>query len=154
MNAAVTHSLASAAVVVRRTIAAPAEDIFDAFLDPEALAIWMRPGTIKSTVARVEARVGGQYEIIMQGESGPLPHRGEYRVIDRPKRLVFTWQSQHTGPAETLVTVDFLRTGKSTEVVVTHEKLPEAARDAHRRGWTGGLENLDRACQQGTLPNN
>ena len=152
MNAA-SHSLASAAVVVRRTIAASAEDLFDAFLDPEALATWMRPGTIRSTVARVEPRVGGPDEIIMQGESGALPHRGEYRVIDRPKRLVFTWQSQHTGPAETLVTVDFLRVGKSTEVVVTHEKLPEGARDAHRRGWLGGLEHLDQACQQGQLPN-
>ena len=145
MNAAI----APAAVVVRRTIAASAEDIFDAWLDPEALAAWMRPGTIRSTVARVDARVGGRYEIVMQGESGALPHRGEYRVIDRPKRLVFTWQSDHTGPNETLVTVDFLKTAKGTEVVVTHEQLPEAARDAHRRGWTSGLEHLDETCRQG-----
>lgn len=67
MNAA----LAPAAVVVRRTIAASAEDLFDAWLDPEALAQWMRPGTIQSTVARVEPRVGGSYEITMQAASGP-----------------------------------------------------------------------------------
>ena len=150
MNAA----LASAAVVVRRTIAAPAEDIFDAWLDPEALATWMRPGTIKSTVAKVEPRVGGRYEINMQGEAGAIPHSGTYRVIDRPKRLVFTWQSPHTGPGETLVTVDFVRVGPGTEVVVTHERLPESARDAHRRGWTSGLEHLDQACQQGAIGNN
>ena len=147
MNAA----LASAAVVVRRTIAAPAEDIFDAWLDPEALATWMRPGTIRSTVAKVEPRVGGRYEINMQGEAGAIPHSGTYRVIDRPKRLVFTWQSPHTGAGETLVTVDFLRAGRHTEVVVTHERLPETARDAHQRGWTSGLEHLDQACQQGLI---
>ena len=149
MNAAMDNALASAAVVVRRTIAAPAEDIFDAWLDPEALATWMRPGTIKSAVAKVEPRVGGRYEIVMQGESGPLPHSGVYRVIDRPRRLVFTWQSQHTGPGETLVTVDFLRVPRGTEVVVTHEQLPESARAAHSRGWNSGLEHLDQACQQG-----
>jgi uncharacterized protein YndB with AHSA1/START domain len=149
MNAAMNNPLASAAVVVRRTIAASAEDIFDAWLDPEALAAWMRPGTIRSTVAKVEPRVGGRYEIVMQGEEGAIPHSGEYRVIDRPKRLVFTWHSPYAGPAETLVTVDFLRAAKGTEVVVTHEQLPAEARASHSRGWTSGLEHLDEACQKG-----
>jgi uncharacterized protein YndB with AHSA1/START domain len=143
MNAALN---ASAAVVVRRTIPASAEALFDAFLDPYALAEWMRPGTIRSTVASVDARVGGRYEIIMQGESGAIPHRGVYRLLDRPKRLVFTWQSPHSGPNETLVTVDFVKAAKGTEVVVTHELLPEDARPAHSRGWTSGLEHLDESC--------
>ena len=147
MNAA----LASAAVVVRRTIAASAEDLFDAWLDPEALAAWMRPGTIKSTVAKVEPRVGGSYEISMQGESGPITHRGVYRQIDRPKRLVFTWASPGTELRDTLVTVDFVVLDKRTEVVVTHEQLPESARPSHSRGWTSGLEHLDEACQQGLI---
>ena len=90
-------TLASAAVVVRRTIAASAEELFDAWLDPEALAQWMRPGTISSTVARVEPRVGGAYEIIMQAQSGPIVHKGVYRAIERPRRLVFTWMSAPTG---------------------------------------------------------
>jgi len=144
-------SLASAAVVVRRTIAAPPEDLFDAFLDPEALAAWMRPNAVRSTVAQVEPRVGGRYHIIMNSDSGPLPHTGVYRVIDRPKRLVFTWHSRGTDQKETLVTVDFLKAGAKTEVVVTHEMLPESARPSHAKGWTSGLEHLDEACQQGLL---
>src|SRR5262245_41300001 len=150
MNANV-NSLPSAAVVVRRTIAAPAEDIFDAWLDPEALATWMRPNAIRSTAARVEARVGGRYEITMQGESGAIPHAGVYRVIERPKKLVFTWRSPYTGTGDTLVTVDFQPVARGTEVIVTHEQLPETAREAHSRGWTSGLEHLDEACQQGLL---
>ena len=60
MNAAI----ATAAVVVRRTIDASAEDLFDAWLDPAALAQWMRPGTIKQLRgAQVDPRVGGDYEI-------------------------------------------------------------------------------------------
>jgi uncharacterized protein YndB with AHSA1/START domain len=148
MNAA----LAPAAVVVRRTIAAKPEVLFDAWLDPIALSTWMRPGTIRSSVATVEPRVGGRYEVIMQADSGPIPHRGVYRVIDRPRRLVFTWQSPPTEQHETLVTVDFIAQGRQTEVIVTHEQLPESARASHSRGWTSGLENLDRACGQGPAP--
>ena len=148
------NSLASAAVVVRRTIAASAEDLFDAWLDPEALAEWMRPGTIKRSTARTDPRVGGEYEVIMQGESGEIPHRGVYQVIDRPRRLVFTWISPFAGELS-LVTVDFLVVdppkNHRTEVVVTHEQLPEDAKAAHSRGWTNGLEHLDEACTRGRL---
>ena len=147
MNAA----LATAAVVVRRTIAASAEDLFDAWLDPQALALWMRPGTIQSTVAQVEPRVGGSYAITMQSASGPILHKGVYRVIDRPTRLAFTWITAFTENVETLVTVDFIRQGQRTEVVVTHEQLPESAMPSHHKGWTSGLEHLDEACRQGLI---
>ncbi len=151
MNAAL-NSLASAAVVVRRTIAAPAEDIFDAWLDPEALSEWMRPGSIKRSQARTDARVGGKYEVRMYGESGEILHHGVYRQIDRPRRLVFTWHSPFAGEQETLVTVDFVvQPDQRTEVIVTHEQLPEDARAAHSRGWTSGLEHLDEACQAGKI---
>jgi uncharacterized protein YndB with AHSA1/START domain len=142
MNAAI----APAAVVVRRTIAAPADVLFDAWLDPIALSEWMRPGVVRSTVATVDARVGGRYEVVMNAESGQIPHSGTYRLIDRPRRLVFTWLSPHTGPQETLVTVDFFAAAKGTEIVVTHELLPEEARPAHSRGWASGLEHLDETC--------
>lgn len=151
MNAAL-NSLTNAAVVVRRTIAAPAEDIFDAWLDPEALSEWMRPGTIKRSQARTDARVGGKYEVLMFGESGEILHHGVYRQIDRPRRLVFTWHSPFAGEQETLVTVDFIaQADQRTEVIVTHEQLPEEARASHSRGWTSGLQHLDEACRAGKI---
>ena len=151
MNASAANTMASAAVVVRRVIAASAEDLFDAWLDPEALAQWMRPGTIISTVARVDPRVGGAYEITMQGQDGAYVTKGLYRVIERPRRLVFTWVSGPAENKETLVTVDFVRVDQRTEVIVTHEQLPESAMPSHRNGWTSGLEHLDEACQQGLI---
>jgi uncharacterized protein YndB with AHSA1/START domain len=147
MNAAI----ASAAVVVRRTIAATAEELFDAWLDPEALAEWMRPGTIQRTEARVDPRVGGEYEIVMHGDSDPIPHRGVYRVIDRPRRLVFTWNSPYAGANDSLVTVDFRLAGKGTEVIITHERLPETAMAGHDKGWTGALDRLEETARQGRL---
>ncbi len=72
MNAAVQ---AAAAVVVRRMITASPEELFDAWLDAEALGIWMRPTGIRHTSAKTEPRVGGSYEIIMQGDEKTYPHR-------------------------------------------------------------------------------
>ncbi len=147
MNAAI----ATAAVVVRRTIAAPAEELFDAWLDPAAMAIWMRPGSIHTTVATVDASVGGRYEIVMRNDTDTYPHTGVYRVINRPRQLAFTWISRGTEQRESLVTVDFIARGAATEVVVTHAQLPDGAAPSHTDGWTAALTRLDEACQQGGL---
>jgi uncharacterized protein YndB with AHSA1/START domain len=144
MNAVV----AAAAVVVRRIIAASAEELFDVWLDPEAMAVWMRPGGILRTEATVDPRVGGRYEIVMHSATETYPHTGTYRVIDRPRRLVFTWQSRGTEQKETLVTVDFLARGESTEVVIAHERLSESAQPSHTSGWTSALDRLQETCQQ------
>jgi uncharacterized protein YndB with AHSA1/START domain len=148
MNAAIA---ATATAAVRRTIAATAEDLFDAWLDPQAMSIWMRPGSIQSTTATVDARVGGRYEVVMRSATETYPHTGVYRVIDRPRRLVFTWLSRGTEQKDSLVTVDFIVRGEGTEVVVTHEQLPEGARLSHNDGWTSALYRLEEACQQGSI---
>lgn len=135
-------SVAPAVLVVRRTIPASAEELFDAWLDPLALATWMRPGSTHRTTATVDARVGGRYSIVMEADGKTIPHTGEYRLIDRPRRLSFTWHSPHTDGRDTLVTVEFLPSSRHTEVVITHEWLPDAKYEAHRGGWTSALEKL------------
>jgi len=132
-------------LVVRRTIAASAKDLFDAWLDAEAMSAWMTPKPSKRAEVTLDARVGGQFEIVMHGEHGTVPHRGVYRVIDRPRRLVFTWNSPYAGENGSLVTVEFLARAGGTEIVLTHEKLPSAEAVAqHREGWSAILENLDK----------
>lgn len=143
---------APAAVVVRRKIAASAAELFDAWLDPEALAIWMRPSGIRRTTAKTDARTGGRYEILMEGEETTHPHHGVYQLIDRPRRLVFTWISKATEGRETLVTVDFRPLGDLTEVVVTHERLPEGASDSHTEGWTSAVARLAERGEAGKSP--
>lgn len=131
-------------VTVKRRIAAPAQQIFDAWLNPTSLAEWMRPcssGTTRST-AKVDAREGGAFEIVMHVPSGPVRHTGIYQTIDAPRRLAFTWNSPHAGQNDSLVTVEFRPDGQATEVVITHERLPEAARNGHYTGWTEILESL------------
>jgi uncharacterized protein YndB with AHSA1/START domain len=131
-------------IIVRREIAASSEELFDAWLDPESLAQWMHPPDCAHTVAKVNPSVGGAFEITMHPSAGPVLHTGVYKIIDRPRRLCFTWISVHTHHAETLVTVEF-RPGKpgATEVVITQEGLPDTdAEQKHIWGWTGILQML------------
>jgi len=133
-------------ITVKRKIAAPAQQIFDAWLNPASLAEWMRPcsgGTAPATV-KVDAREGGAFEIVMHVPSGPVLHTGVYQTIDAPRRLVFTWNSPGAGQHDSLVTVELRAAGQSTEVIITHERLPEAAQAGHAAGWTELLESLEK----------
>ena len=131
---------------MERVISGAIDRVFDAWLDPDSLKKWMRPGP-GMTVPRVtvDARVGGKYLIVMANPDREIPHHGEYEVIDRPKRLVFTWVSEPAG--DSLVTVEFAKVSDTrTRVVLSHEKLPSAqSRDGHRDGWEVILEALDGA---------
>ena len=85
--AAVPAAIKTGKIVVRRTIAATVDELFDAWLDPDGLAQWMHPGSARPSTVTVDARVGGAFEIVMHHDSGPNRHYGEYRVIERNRRL-------------------------------------------------------------------
>jgi uncharacterized protein YndB with AHSA1/START domain len=133
-------------VSVRREIAAPAAELFDAWLDPGKLAAWMRPFDTERADVKLDARVGGEFEIVMHTPKGPVPHTGSYQEISRPRRIVFTWNSPFAGDHGSLVTVDFNARGRGTEIVITHERLPsEEMVQAHSGGWNGILDRIGEA---------
>ena len=79
--------------------------------------------------------------------------------IKRPERIAFTWNTEHAGPAgrkvtdhteETIVTVEVLGGGKSTEVLLTHDLGAAGAKERgdYQRGWTGCLEKLAEAVEK------
>ena len=135
-------------VVVRRLIAVPREDVFAAWLDAETLGAFMRPGSVTAAHAEVDPRVGGRFRIFMLHSGRELEHWGEYLRIDPPALLSFTWHSAATHQQRTVVTVEFLDRGGSTEVVLTHRALPPEKRDEHRGGWTGILAALERVTSR------
>ena len=130
-------------VRIARRLPAPAQDVFDAWVDPDSVMEWM--AVMDKTVARatLDVRVGGKLEIVMRGKDGDVVNQGEYVEIDPPRRLVFSWRSPSTGDAPTLVTVEFYDDGDFTDVVLTHEDLPDAgAIKRHEMGWGSILEKL------------
>ncbi|MDF0602588.1 SRPBCC domain-containing protein [Psychromarinibacter sp. C21-152] len=131
---------------VTQTVPAPPERVFDAWLDPEMLTKFMRPGPdVGVTKAETDPRVGGRYDIVMTAEKGEIPHWGEYREIERPRRLVFTWNSPHAAP-DSVVTLTFEPEGAGTLVTLVHDRFPsDSSRDGHEKGWTGILGALAQA---------
>jgi uncharacterized protein YndB with AHSA1/START domain len=133
-------------VNVQREIAAPAEDLFDAWLDAQSLGSWLRPSGVRETRAETEPRVGGTFRIVMVDDESSIAHTGTYREIDRPRRLVFTWSSPATRFRDSIVTVTFQPASKSSTVVEIHQVgLPdEEARTSHHAGWSDVLGELAR----------
>jgi uncharacterized protein YndB with AHSA1/START domain len=131
-------------VTVRREIAAPAEELFDAWLDAQSLGVWLRPSGTRETRAETDPRVGGTFRIVMVDDASAVVHTGSYREIDRPRRLVFTWSSPATQFRDSIVTVTFQPSSNRSTVVEIHQVgLPdEEARASHHAGWSDILREL------------
>lgn len=131
------------AVRLQRTINAPPERVFDAWLDAQALAKFMRGGPAMTCDAVNDPRVGGRFLITMMDAKSVHPHTGEYLEIDRPRKLVFTWHSKSTAMASSTVTIELEpAAGGKTELTLTHVGLPENQVDGHSNGWTMILDLL------------
>jgi len=142
-------SLAST-LVVRRRIDATREKLFAAWTQPELLVRWWGPQGVACPTAEIDLRVGGSYRIANQFTDGTVVWiAGVFEVIEPPHRLSYTWKlGSENGPVER-VTVCFEAHGTATEVIVTHERIPDdTARTSHERGWIGCLDGLVKYAEQ------
>ena len=132
-------------VTVMREIQAPKEQVFNAWLDPEMLKKFMKPmDAISIPKAEVNAVEGGRFDIVMLGEN-EMPHGGEYQVIDRFTKIVFTWESAYSVDGST-VTLNFSGDESRTKLELIHTRfLNEEMRNNHEGGWTNILKWLDEA---------
>ena len=142
------------ALRIVRILPASAAEVFDAWLNPESLAVWMAPGSVARSVVEVDARVGGRFRIVMRGPDCDHEHVGQYLVLERPRRLVFTWISEATFGQTTTVTLEIVRRGpEESELTLTHEGLPdEPAETKHRSGWGQIVDKLGAALSRKKEP--
>lgn len=139
---------------IRRTFQAPRERVYRAFTDPAEVKKWFHAGDNYTTpLAEIDLKVGGAYRWRMRSEDAGVDHTacGVYREINAPEKIVFTLDWEGEGDkmgVETLVTVKFLDKGDATEVILTHELLPnEDKRNAHEHGWIACLGQLEKLAQ-------
>jgi uncharacterized protein YndB with AHSA1/START domain len=136
-------------VIIRRTIPATRQELFDAWTDPDSIRIWMCPGTATHADATLDVRPGGRLHIVMHAPGETFVHDGEYREVNPPAKLVFTWTAKAMAGVTTLVTVDLFERGPMlTELVLTHELIPQPdVRERYQNGWSRIVELLDQHLQ-------
>jgi uncharacterized protein YndB with AHSA1/START domain len=132
---------------ISRVLAAAPSAVFRAFTAPEELAKWWGPEGFTVPSLDFNPRVGGRYRIEMQPPDGDLFYlAGEFREVDPPARLAFTfiWEDPDPDDVETLVELSFRDLGgDSTEVVLTQAPFKtEPRRELHRNGWTDSFDKL------------
>jgi uncharacterized protein YndB with AHSA1/START domain len=131
------------------SFAATPDEVFDAWTNPVVLTRWWVTEPEWSVPnCEVDLRVGGRYLLEMLTTSGELfAVAGEYREIDRPHRLVYTWEwlsgaTMHPGHVS-VVTVAFVADGARTTVALEHAELAsQSSRDGHEKGWCAIFESL------------
>ena len=133
-------------LVFTRLFDAPPARVFDAWLERDEWQAWIGPEGVNCEVPLLEPRVGGRYRVTMKMSSGEtIPVAGIFKVIDRPRTLVFTWGWDGDPARESLVTLTFTRKGDKTELTLRQEGLGSVEnRDGHNKGWNGAFNKLDK----------
>jgi uncharacterized protein YndB with AHSA1/START domain len=144
------------AVRLQRTIPAPPDRVYRAWLDPDLLARWMAPGALDVTRAEVDERVGGQFRIWHASADGDVGgFEAELLELVPGERIVFRWgfvgPDRLAGPTyDSLLTITLREAPDGgTALTLVHERLDELAAalpdvaDSVGRGWELALDKLE-----------
>jgi uncharacterized protein YndB with AHSA1/START domain len=138
-------------LVFTRVVAAPRDLVFQAWTEPEHVAMWWGPHKYTNPVCEVDARPGGAINIHMLGPDGVVyPTVGAFREVVAPERLVFTTAlmvGQGRKLIEELNTVTFEeQDGRTTLMlhvaVIDLTAESESYVGSLEEGWKQSLERL------------
>lgn len=125
------------------TIKGSAQRIFDALTNPaERMKWWGAEGRFRITHIESDLRPGGKWIMSGTGMGHAFQVSGEYRQVEPPRLLVFTWLPDWQGDGTvSQVRFELEEHGGITTVRLTHSGLAtEASRNSHREwpqilGW-------------------
>jgi uncharacterized protein YndB with AHSA1/START domain len=124
---------------IPRHYAAPPQRVFDAWTKPDNVKAWLAQGKEIS----IDPREGGLFYIEMPWQERIYPHYGRYLRVEAPHVLEFTWVSEGSQGKESVVQIELTANGKGTDLVLTHDGLPdEKQAENHKGGWSGFLDQL------------
>ncbi len=131
---------------MNRVLAAPRSVVFRACTEPGELAKWWGPRGFTAPSVEIDLRVGGGYRIAMQPPEGDVFYlSGEFREVDPPARLAYTfrWEEPDPEDRETFVTLSLRDLDDSTEFALVQTGFAaEPRRALHEAGWTDSLDRF------------
>lgn len=130
-------------VTLHRVICAPAERIYRAFLDADALCKWLPPHGFTAKVHLLEAEVGGHYKMSFTNFSTGHAHSfgGKYLELVPNERICHTDQFDDANlPGEIMTTISLKPVACGTELSVVQAGIPSLIpTEACYLGWQESL---------------
>lgn len=115
-------------IQLHRVIAAPAERIYRAFTDPQAMVKWLPPHGFTGKIHSMDFRVGAGYKMSFTNLTNGKSHSfgGKYVEIIPNEKLRYTDQFDDPNmPGQMQMTITFKKVIGGTELRVLQEGIPE-----------------------------
>jgi uncharacterized protein YndB with AHSA1/START domain len=133
----------SSTIKLHRVIRAPAEKVYKAFLDADALAKWLPPNGFTCKVHQLEAKIGGSYKMSFINFTTGKSHSfdGKYLELKPYERIRYTDKFDDPNmPGEIQTTITLKKVSCGTEVSIVQEGVPAAIpAEACYLGWQESL---------------
>ncbi len=134
-----------------RVLRAPAERIYRAFLDPDAMARWLPPYGFTAKVHQMDAQVGGSYRMSFTHFGSGHSHAfgGSYLELVPHSRIRYTATFDDPNlPGQMQTTVTLTAVSCGTDVQITQEGIPAVIlTEACTLGWQESLLQLARLVE-------
>ncbi len=135
--------------IVRRFQVAP-EKVFDALTNPDDMHIWWG----NDATFDIDLRIGGKWKIVREENGVVYTATGEYLVIEKPERLVYTFAMPQFSPNSDTITfeiaatedgcvVTFVQSGEETASEL--RDLPPGSTSRSEAGWQQGFDLMEAA---------
>jgi uncharacterized protein YndB with AHSA1/START domain len=141
-------------IVIARTVTARRELVWEAWTDPQQVALWWGPHGFTTTIEKMDVRPGGVWKHVMHGPDGTdYPNKSVFTEVVKPKRIVYTHGGgKKGGPgAQFIATWTFEDLGDKTGVTI-HMLFPTASdRDKVVKEYgaiEGGRQTLERLARE------
>ncbi len=128
-----------------RDFSATSASVFDAWVLADIAGEWLFTTKTSTSVCELEPRVGGSYRITRTRGGKQYVAVGEYQVVDRPRRLVFTFGMPQFAADFDTISVDIEPASDGCRVTLAQDGLRPGDEQSMLSGWGKMFDLLDKA---------